>query len=49
MSDEHSWILPQEMLDNSPSRRDGVSLNDEKMYRFKTTWFMEEFGQSMGR
>lgn len=49
MSDERSWILPKELLENSPSRADGISLEQEKSYRFKTTWFMEEFGHSMGK
>ena len=50
MADEYSWILPKEMLgDASPSRKDLVSTKEEKVLRFKTTWFMEEFGQSIGR
>ena len=49
MAEGIKWILPLELLENSPSRADGLSAYEEKIRGFKTTWFMEEFGKSIGR
>mmetsp|Transcript_79489 Transcript_79489/g.226967 ORF Transcript_79489/g.226967 Transcript_79489/m.226967 type:complete len:124 (-) Transcript_79489:922-1293(-) len=38
---EHSWLLPPEMLENSPSKADGL---DEKTYRRRTAIFIETAG-----
>lgn len=37
-----SWLLPAEVLRDSPSRRDNVSEEEEKTYRRRTTVFIEE-------
>jgi len=38
---EHSWLLPPEMLENSPSKAHGL---DEKTYRRRTAIFIETAG-----
>jgi len=40
-----SWLLPAEVLKDSPSRSDGVSEDLERTYRRKTIIFMEEIGE----
>ena len=42
-----SWILPSEMLDDTPSRRDGYSVEVERQHRNKTTWFIEILGKEL--
>lgn len=49
MNEQQDWILPKELLINSPSRNHGVSIKEEKILRFKTTWFLEEMGMSISR
>lgn len=36
------WIVPPEVLADSPSRRDGISQEVENAYRRKTTVFIED-------
>lgn len=41
------WIFNDDVLQNTPSRKDGISLEQEKLYRFRTAWFIEELGREM--
>jgi hypothetical protein len=42
------WIFSSEqMMNNSPSRVDGISFELEKGYRSKTAWFIEELGKEL--
>ena len=41
------WIFTDDILQNTPSRKDGISLEQEKLYRFRTAWFIEELGREM--
>ncbi len=47
MGDNRStgWIFPKEMLVNTPSRDDGISLETEKSYRNKGCSMIEDLGQ----
>ena len=36
------WIVPRELLQDSPSRRDGIAQEVESAYRRKTTVFIED-------
>lgn len=49
MAEGSKWILPLELLENSPSRADGVTSEEEKTKGYKSAWFMEVFGESIGR
>jgi len=41
------WIFNEDVLMNTPSRIDGISFEQEKLYRFRTAWFIEELGREM--
>lgn len=38
-----TWLLPPELLEQSPSRQDKVSDEEERKYRRRTVMFMETF------
>jgi len=42
-----SWLLSPEILDQSPSRKDGVKEEEEKTYRRRTSIFIEEVASSL--
>lgn len=42
-----NWIIPKDMLENTPSRRDGYSENVERQYRYKSAWFIEVLGKEL--
>ena len=48
MNEDGNMILPPEMLEDSPSRRDGISAAIEKAYRRKTTTLMDQFAKALG-
>ena len=41
------WIIPKSVLMNTPSRKDMVKEPMEKVYRAKSTWFIEELGKEL--
>jgi len=41
------WILPAELLEETPSRRDGISRELEKEYRNKSTYFIETLAKEL--
>jgi hypothetical protein len=41
------WYFPAEVLANSPSRADAISVDLERGYRSKTAWFIEEYGKEL--
>jgi cyclin T len=46
--DEDLWIVDDEVLRNSPSRRDGISAETEKVDREATLNFLQDFGAAHG-
>ena len=46
--DEDLWIVDEEVLRNSPSRRDGISAETEKADREATLNFLQDFGGAHG-
>ena len=44
-TNSNHWLIPHEELEDSPSRRDDISFEDEKMYRLKTSLFIESIGK----
>jgi hypothetical protein len=42
-----NWIFPSDMLENTPSRVDGYSKEVERIYRNKTTFFIETLGSEL--
>jgi len=42
---DSAWLLPPQILENSPSRADAVREEDEKTYRRRTAIFMERAGE----
>ena len=38
---ENPWLMKSDELENTPSRRDGMSAEIEKQYREKTIFFIE--------
>ena len=40
-------IVPISQLENSPSRLDGIKAEDEKTYRDKSCFFIEELGMRL--
>ena len=41
------WIVDSDWLANSPSRRDGMKVEDEKRSRRRTCLFIDECGQAL--
>ena len=41
------WVFNEDVLLNTPSRKDDVNFEQEKLYRFRTAWFIEELGREM--
>lgn len=41
---EGMWIFTEEELENSPSRRDGISFEDENKYRRKIFNYVRKMG-----
>lgn len=39
------WILPDELLERTPSRDDGISMDSEIVYRHNTCRFILEIGK----
>ena len=44
MSGQHDWIFTREQLAGSPSRHDGISAAEERLYRKATCVFIDELG-----
>jgi hypothetical protein len=41
------WTFSSDQLLETPSRKDGISLDQEALYREKTVWFIEELGKDL--
>lgn len=41
------WIFTEEELCNTPSITDGVTVKNERIYRFRTAWFIEELAKEL--
>lgn len=41
------WVFNENVLLDTPSRKDDVNFEQEKLYRFRTAWFIEELGREM--
>ena len=39
--------MPMEFLEDTPSRRDGITKEAERSYRNKSTWFIEALGKEL--
>ena len=39
--------IPMEFLEDTPSRRDGITKEAERSYRNKSTWFIELLGKEL--
>ena len=41
------WFLPLEQIQNSPSRRDGISADQELSFRQKAAYLIQDMGQKL--